>query len=162
MVRALSNYLRDTDFPSLGTATIHWEPFLARVAALVNALPRAAREQVYIWSGRFEAISPRELSSVKLERVCDWVTSLYPKRRYPAVAVGSSNGAAIHLFAALGIPFIGVDTASYPRDFAVFVRYHRYLQRLISARHSIPSSLPLVEFDGFLREHSSHYSVRWK
>ena len=106
MLRALANYLRGRDFPLLGTGTNRREPFLAPVAALVNALPRVLREQVYIWSGRFEAIRPGKLSQAKLDRVCQWAASLYPKRRYPAAAVGSSNGAAIHLFAALGIPWL--------------------------------------------------------
>jgi hypothetical protein len=34
------------------------------------------------------------------------MVSLYPKRRYPAVVVGSSNGAFIHICAALGIPWL--------------------------------------------------------
>jgi hypothetical protein len=31
---------------------------------------------------------------------------LYPPKAYPAVAIGSSNGAAVHLWAALGIPWL--------------------------------------------------------
>ena len=30
----------------------------------------------------------------------------YPRRQYPAVVVGSANGAAVHLWAALGIPWL--------------------------------------------------------
>src|SRR2546426_8710603 len=31
---------------------------------------------------------------------------LHPRGKFPAVAIGSSNGAATHLFAALGIPWL--------------------------------------------------------
>lgn len=34
------------------------------------------------------------------------MVSLYPKRKYPAVAIGSANGAATHLWAARGIPWL--------------------------------------------------------
>jgi hypothetical protein len=34
------------------------------------------------------------------------MVSLYPQRQYPAVMVGASNGAAVHLCAALGIPWL--------------------------------------------------------
>ena len=38
--------------------------------------------------------------------IADWATRLYPQRRYPAVMIGSSNGALIHLAAALGVPWL--------------------------------------------------------
>ena len=34
------------------------------------------------------------------------MVSLYPQRTYPAVAVGSANGTAVHLWAALGTPWL--------------------------------------------------------
>ncbi|HEV8714852.1 MAG TPA: hypothetical protein VGX03_18735 [Candidatus Binatia bacterium] len=40
------------------------------------------------------------------EQVAAWMVSLYPQHKYPAVMVGSSNGAAVHLCAALGIPWL--------------------------------------------------------
>lgn len=40
------------------------------------------------------------------ERVAEWMVSQYPQRRYPAVAIGSSNGALVHLYTALGIPWL--------------------------------------------------------
>lgn len=44
-----------------------------------------------------------------------WMTGHYPARRYPGVAVGSSNGALVHLCAALGIPWL-------PQTFLIPVR----------------------------------------
>jgi hypothetical protein len=76
------------------------------VATVVNQMPPKLREQVYIWSGRFEAIHPKKLSQVSTDRVAEWMTNLYPRRRYPAIAIGSSNGAAVHLWAAMGIPWL--------------------------------------------------------
>ena len=43
------------------------------------------------------------------------MASAYPQRRYPAVAIGSSSGALVHLCAALGIPWL-------PQTFLVPVR----------------------------------------
>src|SRR5205807_4958231 len=76
------------------------------VASAVNHLPKPLQEQVYIWSGWMEAVSSRKLAAVSGEEVADWMAGLYPRRQYPAVVVGSSNGAAIHLWAALGIPWL--------------------------------------------------------
>lgn len=76
------------------------------MASLVNRMPRQLREQVYIWSGWSEAISQRRIHKAKADRVAEWIVGLYPKRRYPAVAVGSSNGAAIHLWSALEVPWL--------------------------------------------------------
>ena len=106
MLRALANYLRGEGFPMLGTVPRWRAPFMKVAAGAINALPTALREQVYIWSGRMEAIAAGKLSGADVHRVAEWTTNLYPKRRYPAVAIGSSNGAAVHLWAALGIPWL--------------------------------------------------------
>ena len=76
------------------------------VARLVNVLPVWARKKLYIGGGMFEAIPPDCLSRVRAEVISRWVTEQYPERPYPAVMIGSSNGAAIHLCAALGIPWL--------------------------------------------------------
>jgi len=106
MLRSLSNYLKGEDFPLVGAMPRRNEPVMKVVASLVNGLPSVLREQVYIWSGRFEAISPRKVAKIKTDEIAEWMTSLYPERKYPAVAVGSSNGAAVHLWSALGIPWL--------------------------------------------------------
>src|ERR1043166_561861 len=106
MLRALANYLKGEDFPLLGAMPRRNEPVMKLVASVVNSLPANLREQVYIWSGRFEAISPKKLDRINTDEIAEWMVSLYPERQYPAVAVGSSNGAAVHLWAALGIPWL--------------------------------------------------------
>ena len=72
----------------------------------VNRLPRSLREQIYIWSGWSEALAPDKIGTADTGQVAEWMASLYPQRKFPAVAIGSSNGAATHLFAALGIPWL--------------------------------------------------------
>jgi hypothetical protein len=46
--------------------------------------------------------------------------------------------------------FIGVDEASFRRDFAVFVRYHFDFLRKIPARHPSPPVLTLKKLDEFV------------
>ena len=122
MLRALSNYLKGEDFPLLGAMPRRNEPVMKLVASLVNSLPSVLREQVYIWSGRFEAISAKKVEQINTDQIAEWMASLYPERKYPAVAVGSSNGAAMHLWSALGIPwlpqtyFIPVARSGIPLD----------------------------------------------
>src|SRR5262249_51172650 len=36
----------------------------------------------------------------------EWVVDQYPRRQYPAVFIGSSNGAAMHLCCAMGAPWL--------------------------------------------------------
>ena len=106
MLRALANYLHGQDFPLLGALPRWTAPEMKVIAALVNRMPNRMKEQVYIWSGWSEAVAARNLHHAKTDRIAEWVVSLYPKRRYPAVAVGSSNGALTHLWVALGIPWL--------------------------------------------------------
>lgn len=106
MLRAVANYLHGEDFPMLGTIPKSRAPLMKVVGSAINALPVALREQVYIWSGRAEAVPARKLLGADMNRVAEWATGLYPQRSYPAVAIGSSNGAAVHLWAALGIPWL--------------------------------------------------------
>lgn len=101
MLRANANYLRGYDFPALGSP-----PLLKIPAAAVNRLPPRARLLVYLVSGWAETIPPKKLHDVDPEALSTWVSGQYPLRRYPAVAIGSSNGAATHLYCALGIPWL--------------------------------------------------------
>jgi pimeloyl-ACP methyl ester carboxylesterase len=57
--------------------------------------------------------------------------------------------------------FIGVDPKAFPRDFAVFVRYHFDFLRRIPARHPMPSSLTFAELERFLAETRGRYGVQW-
>jgi hypothetical protein len=106
MLRALARYLHGQDFPGLGVVPGPVANLLAPVAPIVNALPTCAREFTYAWSGWGETIPPDKLAHVRVEEVYRWMVSEYPRRQYPAAMIGSSNGAAVHLCAALGIPWL--------------------------------------------------------
>ena len=75
-------------------------------ARAINALPAGVRQKLYAASGILDAIGASQLSSLDPEEFCHWIYNIYPKRQYPAIAIGSSNGALIHLCAALGIPWL--------------------------------------------------------
>lgn len=110
MVRALSRYLDGRDFPGLGMV-----PPVPAISHLVNRLPAPARTVGYMWGGWKEAAPRRKVPRISTEGIAAGIASAYPQRHYPAVAVGSSNGAALHLWAALGVPWL-------PQTFLVPVR----------------------------------------
>ncbi|MBX6311766.1 MAG: hypothetical protein IRY99_02415 [Isosphaeraceae bacterium] len=117
MLRALARFLRGHDFPNLGLYPSPFEPVFKLYGALVNALPRSLQEEVYIQGGRAEAIPPGQLGSIRAEEVARWMVAEYPRRPYPAALIGSSNGALVHLGAALGIPWL-------PQTFLIPVRHN--------------------------------------
>ena len=101
MLRALANFLHGKDFPNLGLTSA-----LKPVAVAANLLPTPVRQEIYKLGGYFETVSPNKLERIKDEEIARWVVAQFPARRYPAVLVGSSNGALTHLAAALGIPWL--------------------------------------------------------
>ncbi|MDP9381258.1 MAG: hypothetical protein M3Q29_14145 [Chloroflexota bacterium] len=106
MLRALSRFLHGKDFPQIGMLPAPLMPLMEPVAAAVNSLPRRVRELLYINSSGSEALPPDKLSEVRAEMISRWVADQYPRRSYQAAMIGSSNGAAVHLCAALGIPWL--------------------------------------------------------
>ena len=62
---------------------------------LLNAHPRI---------GAAEGIDPQRLGDVNMTAVARWFADQIPDRRYPAIMIGSSNGALAHLAAALNVP----------------------------------------------------------
>lgn len=116
MLRVLSRHLNGRSSPALGLGQT------ARVAGSavlpwVNRLPAAAREWIYGRSGRLEAVGQNRLGDIDLEAVADWVAGHYPRRRYPAVMIGSTSGASTHLAALAGVPWL-------PQTMLVPVRHH--------------------------------------
>jgi hypothetical protein len=106
MLTALGRFLHGRDLPMLGAVPRWAMPAMRALSGGINRLPAFLQEQVYIWSGRLEAIASRRLDRVTEAELSGWAVSQYPRRRYPAVAIGSSNGAATHLWAAMGIPWL--------------------------------------------------------
>lgn len=105
LMRALAEFLHGREIRHLGMRG----PMAAMAGAvmpLANRLPARLRQTLQARAGALEALPPEKVSSIRGERLSAWAASEYPQRRYPAVAIGSSNGAAVHLFAALGIPWL--------------------------------------------------------
>jgi hypothetical protein len=63
--------------------------------------------------------------------------------------------------ASLRSKFIGVDPSAFPRDFAVYARYHDALIRAIPHRYPLPAPLTLAQVDHFLRTNAHRYDVDW-
>ncbi|MDQ2077196.1 hypothetical protein [Marinimicrobium sp. ABcell2] len=113
MLRATSNILNGKDFPTLGQP-----PALTPLVRSVNLLPRSAREQIYALGGAFEGQWPTKLHTISAEAVAEWAAARYPQRPYQAVMVGSSNGALVHLAAALDLPWLPQTSMIPVRHFA--------------------------------------------
>jgi hypothetical protein len=110
MLMATASALHGEPFEALGNP-----PALKPVVKATGLLPRAARQQAFIASGALETVSPRKMKRLDVEEASEWVVGEYPERRYPAVAIGSSNGAMVNLYAAMGMPWL-------PQTFLIPVR----------------------------------------
>ena len=101
MLLSTAAALEGRDFPRLGQGRA---PAAAvRASAL---LPDAARKAAYSLAGGAGAVPARRLGDLDAEEMAGWVAGHYPERRFPAVAIGSSNGAGVHLWTALGVPWL--------------------------------------------------------
>lgn len=88
-------------FPNLGSSALAGAS--VRVA---GRLPWPILRQVYTRIGGAEGIDPDDLGRVDLSAVAASFAEAYPRRHYPAVFVGASNGALTHLAAALQVPWL--------------------------------------------------------
>ncbi|WP_232665633.1 hypothetical protein [Pseudonocardia sp. TRM90224] len=97
----LAAALSGRSFPHLGNS--------AAAAAAVRAagrLPWSVLRHLYTRIGASEGIAPHRLGDVDLGAVAGMLADAYPRRRYPAVLVGSTNGALAHLAAAMQVPWL--------------------------------------------------------
>lgn len=101
MLQATARYLHGQDFAGLGV--LRSTKFLM---PMVNALPARLRQRLYQLGAWYEGVPPQWLGRVRAEALSQWVVDQYPRRQYPAVMIGSSNGALVHLCCALGIPWL--------------------------------------------------------
>jgi hypothetical protein len=77
-------------------------PLLGRRAGVPEALRRVA----IAGDARNEALPADVAGRVDADAVAAWITDQYPASAYPAVVLGSPHGAAVHLAAALGAPWL--------------------------------------------------------
>jgi hypothetical protein len=111
LLYALAECLRGRDLPAGGL--LPCAPQL--LATVLDMLPVSLLKALYSWSGWWEAIPARELACVEAEEIATWVVRQYPERPYPGGLIGSANGAAIYVAAALGMPWL-------PQTFLIPVR----------------------------------------
>jgi hypothetical protein len=97
----LAAALAGRPFPHLGNN--------AAAAAAIRVggrLPWPLLRRLYTRIGASEGIAPDGVGDVDMAAVAAWLADTYPRRRYPAAMIGSSNGALAHLAAALQIPWL--------------------------------------------------------
>ncbi|MEQ9443290.1 MAG: hypothetical protein RIG62_29905 [Cyclobacteriaceae bacterium] len=119
MVKSLAAFLNGHDFSGLGVM-----PNSQWAGDSLNTLPTSVKKVLYSKSGVFDAIPPKDIGKIDTEELAKWVTQLFPERKYPAVMVGSSNGALTHMAAALNIPWLPqtfLIPVQIPHDFPVDV-----------------------------------------
>lgn len=100
-LEALAAHLKGKDYRWFEGSRIR-----AAAVRVVSHLPGRLREELYRLAGGLDAVPPRRIEDVDAEAIARWATRSYPARQYPAVMIGSSTGAAVHLCAALGIPWL--------------------------------------------------------
>lgn len=116
MLRAVGSSINGMEFKHLGVSP----PLLPIVMPLFNYLPEKIRDTIYAYVGAMEAIKPNKMCTTSSEDVAEQIVKHFPKGiKYPAIAIGSSNGALTHAYAAMGIPWL-------PQTFLVPVKrpYH--------------------------------------
>jgi hypothetical protein len=106
MARILGSALHGRDAPALAQFPGALEPALDWLAGGLERLPVPVVQAVYRRAGWADAITVGQLRRVRSDRLASWVVGHYPRRRYPVVFIGSSNGAMTHLAAALGAPWL--------------------------------------------------------
>jgi hypothetical protein len=98
--------VRGRDAPLLAQFPGQLEPAVDWLAGGLERLPVPVVQSVYRRAGWADAITARQLPRVRSDRLAEWVVRQYPRRRYPVVFIGSSNGGLTHLAAALGAPWL--------------------------------------------------------
>lgn len=73
---------------------------------LLLRLPYKLRGEIARRVGIREANPPERMSEINAEQIAEYEVGFIPKRQYPAIAIGSANGAVTHLCAALQIPWL--------------------------------------------------------
>ncbi|KAA2254037.1 hypothetical protein F0L68_30965 [Solihabitans fulvus] len=107
LVRATAQALRRQRFSRLGL-----DRTVGARLRLSRWLPHAARDRAFAAVGALGGVPPGQLGHVDLGRTAQWVVDQYRPsgKRYPGVVIGASNGAAVHLCAALGMPWLPQTT----------------------------------------------------
>ncbi len=101
LAKALANCLHNKSFAGVGT--LPSSRFLGR---LMNRIPSNLQKNIYVYGSAKGAKDPGHLGKVDSNQFSEWISNIYPPKKYPALFIGSSNGSIIHLAAAMGIPWL--------------------------------------------------------
>jgi hypothetical protein len=93
--------LHGRGFPHLGNNDL-----AAAATRAAGRLPWGVLRHLYTRIGAAEGLPPDRLGDVDMAAVAGWLADAYPDRPYPAVLIGSSNGALAHLAAAMQVPWL--------------------------------------------------------
>jgi hypothetical protein len=110
LVKALAAVQTDRGFRHLGHSAA-----LGRAIRAIGRLPDRWATTAFSVGGAVQAIGPAGVHRVSAESFARWVTDRYVRRPTNTVFLGSSNGALMHLAAAVGAPWL-------PQTFLVPVR----------------------------------------
>jgi hypothetical protein len=101
MLFSLGNYLFGRD------EAVGIPPKMPKILGdVINIAPKNLRRSLYKTGGIQESVNLKTLKKVKDENISKWIIDAYPRKKYPAVFIGSSNGALMHICAMLGVPWI--------------------------------------------------------
>src|ERR687887_1667253 len=85
MLQALARFLAGKDFAGLGQPS-----YLQTLTRAADIVPRKLRERAYAHLGAQEGVPPDRVDSIRSGQIAKWIADQYPRRRYPAVMIGSS------------------------------------------------------------------------
>jgi hypothetical protein len=103
MVVALARFLHGQDTPPMGNPAFR---ALRPAASAASLLPPRLQEPLYSLFSGAEGRKESEIAELDSDKVSAGIAGAYPGRRYPAVVIGSSGGALVHLCAAFGLPWL--------------------------------------------------------
>lgn len=104
-VRASASFLRGDGHGGMSTG-----PSSRVLGRLATLPPARARAEGFRWAGTMQGLPLEQAREIDVDIIDTWVTEQYGPGPYPAVLIGSPSGAAFHLSAALGVPFLPQTT----------------------------------------------------
>ncbi|GAA1168127.1 hypothetical protein [Nesterenkonia sandarakina] len=110
-VRATASYLRGHGHGAMSTGPS------SRVLGKLGSLPPSrVRAEAFRMAARPQGLPLEQAREIDVDLIDTWVTQQYGPGPYPAVLIGAPNGAAFHLSAALGVPFLPQTTLVSVKD----------------------------------------------
>ncbi|GAA1802470.1 hypothetical protein [Nesterenkonia flava] len=100
-VRAAASFLRGDDHGAMSTG-----PSSRVLAKLATLPPARARAEAFLGAAMMQGLALEQAREIDVDLIDTWVTEQYGPGPFPAVLIGTPNGAAYHLSAALGVPFL--------------------------------------------------------